>query len=154
MVNKNLVVENGRIAFRNFAGEESKYNRKGNRNFCVIFDKEQGEELLAQGWNMKLLQARNEDEEDSYMLQVTVAYGKISPKIYLISGRKKTLMDEDSVGIIDYAEIETVDMVIRPYNWEVNGKTGVKAYIKDMYVVIREDIFTNKYNFENEYEEF
>lgn len=154
MVNKNLVVENGRIAFRNFAGEESKYNRKGNRNFCVIFDKEQGEELLAQGWNMKLLQARNEDEEDSYMLQVTVAYGKISPKIYLISGHKKTLMDEDSVGIIDYAEIETVDMVIRPYNWEVNGKTGVKAYIKDMYVVIREDIFTNKYNFENEYEEF
>lgn len=147
MIRKNLVVEDARIAFRNFAGKESKFNRAGNRNFCVIFDKETGEDLLEQGWNVRILQPREEGEDPEYCLAVSVSFGKIPPHIYMITGRHKTELFEDTVGCLDYAEIVNVDLVIRPYNWEVNGKTGVKAYVQTMYVEIQEDRFAAKYDF-------
>lgn len=154
MINKNLVVENARVIFRNFSGKETRFNRSGNRNFCVLFDKETGERLQEQGWNVAIMQPRDPDDEVVYKLQVAVSYNKIPPKIYLIAGRKKTLLNEDTVGNLDFAEIETSDIIIRPYNWEVSGKTGVKAYVDSMYVVIKEDLFSSKYDYtECDYDE-
>lgn len=152
MVNRKLSVENAKIIFRNFSGKESKFNRAGDRNFSVVFDKDWGEELSEAGWNLKILKPRDEYEEVKYAMPVKVQFGKFPPKIYLISGRKRQLLDEDSISCLDYAEIETVDLIIRPYNWEVNGKTGVKAYLKTMYVTIEEDEFAAKYA-EDEYPE-
>ena len=151
MITSKLSVENAKIIFRNFSGKEGKFNRAGDRNFSVVFDKQQGEELLEEGWNLKILAPRDEYEEVKYAMPVKVQYGKFPPKIYLISGRKRQLLDEDSISCLDYAEIETVDLIIRPYNWEVNGKTGVKAYAHIMYVTIQEDRFASKYDFDDPY---
>lgn len=142
----NIVVENARLIFKNFAGEESKFNRAGNRNFCVILDGDSAEDLRQMGWNVKALRPREDEDEPTYYLQVTVAFGNFPPKVIMISGKTKTALDEESISTLDYAEIANVDLIIRPYHWEVNGKEGIKAYLKTMYVTIEQDVFAGKYD--------
>ena len=152
-VNDNLVIENARLLFRNFSGRESKYNRAGQRNFCVYIDDPQDARKLADdGWNIRERPPREEGEEPRYYLQVAVSFENIPPTVYVIPERKKkkTKLDEESIDVLDFAEIRNVDLTIRPYNWVIqegtkNEKRGVKAYLRSMYVTIEEDEFAEKY---------
>lgn len=145
MVKSNIVIEDARIGFRNFSGEAGKFNPAGRRNFCVFLEQELGEVLESDGWNVRWLKPKDEDDSPVPYLQVAVSFDNIPPKIVLVTGKGKTMLDEASVNILDWAEIATVDLIIRPYNWSVNGNSGVKAYVKSMYVTIVEDEFESKY---------
>lgn len=142
----NIVIDGGRIIFRNFSGKPTRFTKEGVRTFCLVLDNPEYVEMLKEdGWNVKTLPPRNPDDDPLNYISVSVNYDNFPPKIYLVTSQKKTLLDEDTVSVLDYAELAHVDLVIRPYTWEVNGKSGVKAYLKTMYATVVEDEFENKY---------
>ena len=143
-----LNIANAKIIFRNFAGERTAYNREGDRNFCVIIEDEEDARRLAEdGWNIKLLKPRDPEDTPKHYLQVKVSFDNIPPRAYLIAGENKTLLNEASISCLDYSDLIKVDLVITPYMWDVNGKTGIKAYLKIGYFTIDEDPFASQYDF-------
>jgi hypothetical protein len=140
------VFEGCRIIFRNFKGEQTQFNRAGDRNFCVVIeDLEAAKRLEADGWNIKYRPPLDEGDEEMAYLPVAVSFANVPPSIVMLSSKGRTRLDESTIDILDYAEIENVDIIVNPYNWSVNGKSGVKAYVKTMYVTIHEDELALKY---------
>ncbi len=140
-----VVMEGVRIMFRNFAGKEGMYNREGDRNFGVLLDDDVAEAMAKDGWNVKWLKARDEDEEEQAYLSVAVNFKGRPPRIVMITSRGSTPLNEEDVEILDWADISNVDLIVRPYEWAVSGKTGVKAYLKSIFVTINEDALELKY---------
>lgn len=152
----NIVIENARIGFRNFSGKEGKFNPEGRRNFCVFLEPEIANRLEKDGWNVRWLEPREPGEEKQAYLQVTVNYQfeNLQPKVVIISSKGKTVLNESTISMMDWIEIKPkdsrtddggVDLTIRPRTWEVGGKNGVKAYLKNMFVHIVEDELESKY---------
>lgn len=141
-----VTIENARLIYRNFTGRAARFNREGDRNVCVCLDDDVAEAMAADGWNVKRLKARDEDglPEQAY-IQVAVKYTYRPPRIILLTSRGRTHLDEDHVDMLDYADIENVDLIIKASEYNVNGNQGVKAYLQSMYVQIREDELERKY---------
>lgn len=159
-------------AYRNFAGEGSKYNREGDRNFVVAIDDRDltqeevdnildiyreaemvdngdgpvlmfdGTEIItlpdmlqALGWNIKIKPPRDEDDDRFIFLSVKIKFNDRGPNVHLVTGRRHNILSEDSVDCLDRIDMANVELDIRPYDWDVNGKTGRTAYLQSMHVV-------------------
>jgi hypothetical protein len=142
-----VLMEGVRIIFRNFSGKEGQYNREGDRNFAVLLDDTVANAMAEDGWNVKWLKPReeSEDEEQQAYLQVSVNFKGRPPRIVLVTSRGRTNLDEGSVEMLDWADIKAADLIVRPYEWSVNGKNGIKAYLQSIYVTIEEDALELKY---------
>lgn len=142
-----VVMEGVRIIFRNFEGKEGMYNQKGSRNFAVILDEDTAQAMAADGWNVRRLKPRETDEEptETPYLTVNVSYKNRPPIVVMIGARGRTNLTESEVEILDWVDIANVDLIVSPYEWNVNGKTGISAYLRSIYVTVNEDELALKY---------
>ena len=144
---KNIMqIDDARIIFKNFEGRGDKFNREGDRNFSLLIeDPNTADAMKKQGWNVKIKEGRDPDEGPFMRLPVKVKFTDYGPTVYLNSAGNVVKLNEESIGCLDNIEIETVNMDIRPYDWEVNGKTGRTAYLQSMEVIQRIDRFAARY---------
>jgi hypothetical protein len=143
-----VIMEGVRIIFRNFSGKEGQYNREGDRNFAVLLDEKTADIMATDGWNVKMLKPRDDEEEAAPQayLPVAVNFRGRPPRIVMITSRNRTTLDESQVETLDWVDIINVDLIVRPYEWTVNGKSGIKAYLQSMYITIEEDPLEAKYS--------
>lgn len=141
-----LQIEDARIIYRNFGGEASKYNREGDRNFAVIIpNQEICDQLTAEGWNVKIKPPRDEDDTPFMFLPVKIKFNNRGPNIYVQSAGNVKRLTKETVRMLDEIDIQSVDMDLRPYDWEVNGKEGRSAYLQAMNVIQNIDRFGAQY---------
>lgn len=142
-----LQIDDARIIFRNFSGAPSKFNREGDRNFALVIPNEELKDaLVEEGWNIKIKPPREEGDTPFMYLPVKIKFNDRGPAIRLKSGSNRpVLLDEESVGCLDNIDISSVDLDIRPYDWEVQGKTGRTAYLQSMCVIQQVDRFAERY---------
>ena len=142
-----LQIDDARIVYRNFTGIGSKYNREGDRNFAVVIpNTELADRLANDGWNVKVKPPRDVDDEPFMYLPVKIKFNERGPAAYLATGKRLVKLDEESVSCLDDVDILSVDMDIRPYDWEVNGKTGRTAYLQSIKVTQQIDRFAESYD--------
>lgn len=141
----NLTLENARIFFKDFSAEGRFAN--GKRTFCVEVPEDLVEQLQRDGWNLKSRESRVDPDAVTWFIKVEASYRARPPRVICIPSitKNRTYLTEATIASLDYAEILNVDLTINPYPWEVNGKSGVKAYLGTMYVTIQEDPLDAKY---------
>lgn len=154
---RNIVeINDARIIFRNFEGRADRFNHEGNRNFAVVIPNQEIADALINdtnengvGWNVKIREARDEGEDDFRYLTVKVKFNNRGPAVYLNTAGKLNKLDEESIAILDNIDIKSVDLDIRPYDDEVNGKPFRTAYLQGMCVTQNIDRFEARYAEEN-----
>ena len=141
-----LEIEDARIIYRNFEGVASKFNREGDRNFAVIVPNDEIKDILVEaGWNVKIKPPRDEEDTPFMFIPVKVTFNNRGPAAYLRSGETVTRLNEETIGILDEIDIQSVSMDLRPYDWDVNGKTGRTAYLQAIDVIQNIDRFGDMY---------
>ena len=141
-----IQIDDASIIYRNFSGEASKFNRAGDRNFAVVISEQWiADALVQEGWNVKIKPPREEGDGVFMYLPVKVKFNDRGPKVYIKTGDRMNLLDEESVSMLDHIDIISVDMDIRPYDWDVNGQTGRTAYLQSMCVTQDVDRFAERY---------
>lgn len=142
----NINIEGANIIWKNFSGERDRFN-PGKRGFSVVIDDAvMADELRNEGWNIKErpLQEGADPSEQEWTLPVKLNMNRYT-QVWLIVGNHKTLLDENTVAQLDVVDIIDCDISIRPYEWEMSGRTGIAAYVDSMYATIRENKFAEKY---------
>lgn len=137
----NLIIEDATLIFRNFSGEQQRYNPAGKRNVCVRIPEESEQQLIEDGWHLKYLKPRDEDERPTAYLKVNVSYYKYPPEVYMIVHGRKVEVDEANIGKLDHLDIIKADIEISPYFYDNDdGKKGISAYLSSLYVTVNNSL--------------
>lgn len=146
--NGHLQIDGARICYRNFTGKAGEYNAEGDRNFSLIIpDQDMAQKLIDDGWKVVIKENNDPDATPFMHMPIKVRFSKNGSGIpvWLISGSSRIRLDENTIGRLDRIQIESVDMDIRPWDWQKGNRSGRAAYLHAIRVYQKIDRFTAEY---------
>ena len=139
-------LEEVRIINRNFSGQETEYNPPGKITFCAVLPSEElFEDLKRDGWNVKHTRPNDDYPDGMPFLPIEANYDRRPPRIYQVTPKRMTLLPKELVSGLDTVTIISADLIVGPYNYEVRGEYGVKAYLRSGHFNIEQSKFDEKY---------
>lgn len=107
-------VPGSNIIFRNFRGKPKQFTREGDRSFCLIIPNRLfRDQLAARGCNIKKLK-----DKDIEFVNVAV---RVTPSENV----------DDIWTILDVGEFDKAFLEFTFYEYNINGKTGTRIYLKN-----------------------
>lgn len=128
-----LKLENVQIFYRNFTGIQTALNRLYRREFGVKIDGRKVESIRKKGWTVNCVETKKKKE---WYIPVTINnfYDPDDgyPVISMVLKNTKDVIElsDEDVKILDYVYIDNACIELKGYEWHVNDKHGVKAYLK------------------------
>lgn len=150
---EDLEVDNAQIkwAWSHFDGRADGFNDEGDHNFQLIIpDEKTARELQDIGWAVREVDGYEEGDPPQYLLRCKISYKYSQPKIYLIKNNRKLRADERDLADIRRDTCERIDLILTPSRWVNGARTGVTAYVKELYATVKESRFAERYS---DYEE-
>lgn len=142
-----LEIENANVkwAFSHFDGRADTFNDEGNHNFTLIIPEEEALRLADVGWAIKRKEPLEEGDPVEYHLKCMISYRFEAPKIYLIKGNRKIRAEEVDLADIRRDTCERIDVILSPSRWTRPDRSGITAYVKELYATVRESRFSARY---------
>ena len=157
---------------KNFTGVEKRdrtnpkkiVNSEGNRNFSIEITREIAELISnyrlvdhpdkAFKVSVKLPDPNAEDQTERIFMTVKLKYNyddkgnpwRNNPKIRQYSAKKATEKDETNVHTIDEVFIDKAEIIFAPGPYDVNGYTGLTAWLRKLNYKIKEDDMDSKWD--------
>ena len=124
----------------NFSARADTYNPNGGkRYFNVKVPEDIVDSLIADGWNVKATNPKDDQAVEHY-IKVNVNFnGFRPPKVWVKSGAKgePVLLDEETIGQMDTFEIVDMELNITP--WVTDRYDTIPCYLKSAFVTIADD---------------
>ena len=157
----NIVLEDAKFFGRpNFKGEMDRFN-DNRRKFTVLVPNDVADQMRAIGYNVKTDIPGPEEVEKGYE---TVSHLKVymnftpdeddpddvekesGPKVRIRQGEDQELLNSKTVGLLDRARIDVLDMEIRGWEFNKAEKPGeYSARLVELVATLRPSIMDDKY---------
>jgi hypothetical protein len=144
---RNAILENIELLFPNFSGELKRFNAAGERNFGIKLPHDIAEQMQKDGWTIKFLDAREDEDRPTPFIKVKINFkSRRPPRAVLVTSKNKTPLGEKEISLFDSIPIKKVDVNINPYvRTDDDGITTVTAYLQSIFVTMEEDELDLKY---------
>lgn len=141
---KDLIISGAQLlpgTFRNFSGVGTPMNHEGSRNFNLLLDPDSADELIAAGWNVKWTKEQPDRPSEPYMKVNVKYYDGKGPDIDVVTPEGNiTKVTERTVGELDRAYIDHVDIHVYPKWYDLGFSQGWSARLRSMNVYLKESL--------------